>query len=427
MLHTNDINVLYYIKLLIEYINSFMLRWTKLKKRLKNYDFLLMITPILLAAFGVVMIYSASMVTAVADGLSSTYYLFKQLQWFILGLIGFVVFAAFPYRKLQRLTKWIVILSVISLIYVIFFGETVNQAQRAINLFGLFNLQPAEFVKLGIIIYLASIYAKKQDYIEDFSKAVIPPLILVGFLIVLILLQPDIGTAGIIIATTLIMISCSGFKVKHLVGIGTMLLLFIAAAIPIMATDNRLARITGAYQPFSSPETDGYHLVQSYLAIGSSGLSGEGLGQSIQKLGYLWGAHTDFIMSIIAEELGMIGVISIIGLMALVVLRGLYVARYCDDQFGTLLAVGISSMIGVQAFINLSVTSGLLPITGVPLPFISYGGSSLIVLMISMGILNNIAKDSNEHFESDYKLDVKNSTDNLTKKGSKNYANFNKN
>src|SRR5699024_2329927 len=230
-----------------------------------------------------------------------------------------------------------------------------------------------------IIIYLASIYAKKQDYIEDFSKAVIPPLILVSFLIVLILLQPDIGTAGIIIATTLIMISCSGFKVKHLVSIGTMLLLFIAAAIHIMATDNRLARITGAYQPFYSPETDGYHLGQSYLAIGSRGLLGEGVGQSIHKLGYLCVANPDFI-------------VSIIGLMALVVLRGLYVARYCDDQFGTLLAVGISSMIGVQAFINLSVTSGLLPITGVPLPFISYGGSSLIVLMISMGILNNIAK-----------------------------------
>src|SRR5699024_5932366 len=160
---------------------------------------------------------------------------------------------------------------------------------------------------------------------------------------------------------------------------------FIAAAIPIMATDNRLARITGDYQLCSSPETDGYHLAQSFLAIGPRGISGVGIGQGIKKLGYLCGAHLDFIMSIIDKEYGMLGVISIIGLIALVVLRGLYVACYCDDQFGTLLAVGISSMIGVQAFINLSVTSGLLPITGVPLPFISYGGSSLIVLMISMG------------------------------------------
>src|SRR5699024_6032261 len=143
MLHTNDINVLYYIKLLIEYINSFMLRWTKLKKRLKNYDFLLMITPILLAAFGVVMIYSASMVTAVADGLSSTYYLFKQLQWFILGLIGFVVFAAFPYRKLRRLTKWIVIFRDISLIYDILFVDVVNHSKCTITIYGYFYVRTA--------------------------------------------------------------------------------------------------------------------------------------------------------------------------------------------------------------------------------------------------------------------------------------------
>src|SRR5699024_12794607 len=149
MLHTNDINVLYYIKLLIEYINSFMLRWTKLKKRLKNYDFLLMITPILLAAFGVVMIYSASMVTAVADGLSSTYYLFKQLQWFILGLIDFVVFAAFQYRKLQRLTKWIVILCVIILFYVFFFVKFVNLVQLAIILFVIFIIYLDYYVILN--------------------------------------------------------------------------------------------------------------------------------------------------------------------------------------------------------------------------------------------------------------------------------------
>ena len=357
---------------------------------------MLIITPILLAAFGVVMIYSASMVTAVADGLDSTFYLFKQLQWFILGLIGFLFFTVFPYKKIQKMTKIVVIFSFILLAIVLLYGETVNQATRSINFFGTINIQPAEFVKLGVIIYLASIYSKKQNYIGSLSKAVIPPLILVSLLIVLILRQPDIGTAGIVMATTLVMISCAGFKVKHLAGIGAMLLLVVATAIPLMATETRLARITGAYQPFASPESDGYHLVQSYLAIGSSGLSGEGLGQSIQKLGYLWGAHTDFIMSIIAEELGVIGVIGIIGLTALIVLRGLYIARYCEDQFGTLLAVGISAMIGIQAIINLSVTSGLLPITGVPLPFISYGGSSLFVLMISMGILNNIAKSVNE-------------------------------
>lgn len=381
---------------------------------------MLIITPILLAAFGVVMIYSASMVTAVADGLDSTYYLFKQLQWFILGLVGFIFFAIYPYKKIQKMTKLVVIFSFILLIIVLLYGENVNQATRAISIFGTINIQPAEFVKLGVIIYLASIYSKKQEYIGSLSKAVIPPLLLVGLLVILIIQQPDIGTAGIIMATTIVMISCAGFKVKHLAGIGAMLFLVVATAIPLMATEKRLARITGAYQPFSSPESDGYHLVQSYLAIGSSGLSGEGLGQSIQKLGYLWGAHTDFIMSIIAEELGVIGVIGIIGLTALIVLRGLYIARYCEDQFGTLLAVGISSMIGIQAIINLSVTSGLLPITGVPLPFISYGGSSLFVLMISMGILNNIAKNVNEQGDlmNDGSVEVKTKENSMLEKKS---------
>src|SRR5699024_6698176 len=152
------------------------------------------------------------------------------------------------------------------------------------------------------------------------------------------------------------------------------------------------ARFTGAYQPVMDPESSGYHLIQSYLTIGGGGLSGEGLGQSVQKLGYLWGAHTDFIMAVIAEELGIFGVIIVIGLFCLLTLRGLFFAEKCTDSFGSLLAIGITTMIGVQAIINLGAISGILPITGVTLPFISYGGSSLFVVMCSMGILNNIAK-----------------------------------
>src|SRR5699024_626878 len=140
------------------------------------------------------------------------------------------------------------------------------------------------------------------------------------------------------------------------------------------------------------PDASGHHLIQSYLAIGGGGVSGEGLGQSIQKLGYLWGAHTDFIMAVISEELGVIGVVIVIGLLSIIVLRGLFIAHKCTDSFGALIAIGISAMVGIQTFINLGAISGLLPITGVTLPFLSYGGSSLLVLMISMGILNNIAR-----------------------------------
>src|SRR5699024_9125570 len=166
-------------------------------------------------------------------------------------------------------------------------------------------------------------------------------------------------------------------------------------------TDVRIARFTGAYQPFTAPNTDGYHLIQSYLAIGVGGLTGEGLGQSVQKLGYLMEAHTDFIMAIIAEELGFIGVVIVIGMLATIVLRGYFIARKCKDSFGSLIAIGISTMVGIQATVNLGAISGVLPITGVTLPFISYGRSSLMNLMILIVILNNIAMNVKKQREYD--------------------------
>lgn len=367
------------------------LRWSKMMQYIKNYDYTLIITPILLAGFGVIMIYSASMVSAVVEGLDSTYYLNRQLFWFALGLVAFIFTSIFPYRKYQKFIKVIILICILLLLGVTFFGETANKATRSLNLFGSVRIQPSEFVKLGLILYLASAYSKKQAYINDFFKGVLPPLVLTGFIIGLIVLQPDIGTAAIILLIVSTIILSSGIHLKHLLLLLSISAVFLIIAIPQMVTDVRIARFTGAYQPFSDPSNTGLQLIQSYLAIGVGGITGEGLGQSIQKLGYLWGAHTDFIMSIIAEELGVIGVIIVIGMLATIVLRGLYIARKCEDSFGALLAIGISSMIGIQAFINLGAISGLLPITGVPLPFISYGGSSLLVLMISMGILNNIA------------------------------------
>lgn len=360
-------------------------------KKLRDYDFTLIITPILLAAFGIVMIYSASMVSAVVEGLDSTFFLYKQLQWFVLGLIGFILCCIIPYKSYQKFIKVIVLISVILLIAVLLFGETAHQATRSLNLFNVLNIQPSEFIKLVVILYLASVYSKKQLYINNFSKGVLPPLILTSVILSLVIFQPDIGTSAIIFSITAIIILSSGVRYRHmfvLVGIGAILLYL---ALPHMVTDVRIARFTGAYKPFETPETGGYHLIQSYLAIGAGGLTGEGLGQSIQKLGYLWGAHTDFIMSVIAEELGFIGVIIVIGMLAIIVIRGIFISRKCEDSFGALVAIGISSMIGIQALINLGTISGVLPLTGVTLPFISYGGSSLLALMMAMGILNNIA------------------------------------
>jgi cell division protein FtsW len=359
--------------------------------KLKGYDYTLIITPILLAGFGIMMVYSASMVSTVVDGLDSTYYLFKQLQWFILGLIGFVFCAIFPYRHYQKLIIFMIVGSVALLIATLLVGDTVHNATRSIDILG-FNIQPSEFIKLALIIYLAAVYSKKQEYIGHFLQGVLPPLLLTAVMVALIVIQPDIGTATIILLIVSTIIVSSGIHMKHLLFLGTIALAAVLLIAPRLVTETRIARVTGAYHPFENPDGDGYHLIQSYLAISGGGMSGEGLGQSIQKLGYLWGAHTDFIMAVIAEELGIFGVILVIGMFLLIILRGLYIAKKCMDSFGSLLAIGISSMVAIQAIINLGAISGILPITGVPLPFISYGGSSLFILLISMGILNNVAR-----------------------------------
>lgn len=359
-------------------------------KKIKNYDFILLFAPIILAGFGIVMIYSASMVTAVMEGLDSTYYLVKQSQWFVLGLGGFILFSIIPYQKYEKAIIWIIALALFSLLGVLLFGDARGNATRWLEI-GPITIQPTEFVKLGLILYLASVYSKKQAYINDFKKGVLPPLIMTVIIIALVLKQPDVGSAVTIFLIACTIVFSSGMRFKHILILGGVSILVVAVAIPYMITDERISRFTGAYQPFEDPESAGHHLIQSYLAIGGGGITGEGLGQSVQKLGFLFGAHTDFIMSVIAEELGVFGVTIVIGLLSAIVLRGIYISIKCKDSFGALMAIGISSMVGVQALINLGSISGLLPITGITLPFLSYGGSSLLVLMISMGILNNIA------------------------------------
>ncbi|WP_405102454.1 putative lipid II flippase FtsW [Oceanobacillus sp. FSL H7-0719] len=375
-------------------------------QKLKHYDYTLLITPLFLSAFGLVMIYSASMVTAVVEGLDSTYYLKRQAMWFCIGLIGFTVTSIFPYQLYQRFIKIILLVTVITLIGVDLFGTEVNNAKSWLSI-GPFRFQPAELAKISLILYLASVYSKKQAYLSDFTKGVLPPLVMTGIVIGFIVLQPDIGTAVIIFLIACSVIFSSGIRFKHLSILIVVGLALVAMAVPYMVTEERISRFTGAYQPFATPDSDGYQLIQSYVAIGVGGLTGEGLGQSVQKLGYLTQAHTDFIMAIVAEELGFIGVFIVTGLLSVIVIRGIFISRKCQDSFGALLAIGISSMVGIQAFVNLGSISGLLPITGVTLPFVSYGGTSLLVLLISMGILNNIAKTVRKReFESGDSQDI---------------------
>jgi cell division protein FtsW len=361
------------------------------KRMFHNYDYSLIVSVLLLCGFGLLMVYSASMVVAVAKfGEESDYFFINQLVSLGIGLLAFFAAMIFPYKAYQKFTKLIVLGSMFMLVFVLLYGQVFNNAQSWINIAG-FQFQPAEVVKLGLIVYLASVFSKKQHYISNFSRGVMPPLIVIVVLFMLIAIQPDLGTAMIVAAVAGIMIVCSGMRFKHLSALfvlagSSVTLLFLR-----FLSGEQASRFTSAYAPFSDPTGDGWQLINSYYAIASGGLIGRGLGESIQKYGFLPEAYTDFIMAVIAEELGLFGVLFVIGLLGYIVVRGFMTGIHSKDTFGSLLAIGISGLVGVQAIINLGAVSGLLPVTGIPLPFISYGGSSLVVLMFSMGILVNIS------------------------------------
>ncbi|WP_165995168.1 putative lipid II flippase FtsW [Bacillus sp. Cs-700] len=361
-----------------------------IKKLFKHYDYSLIISVLLLCGFGLVMVYSASMVWAVMrHETNSAYFFNRQIIWLAASLIMFLLAMMFPYKAYRKFIVPILGLSVISLLLVKVIGSTTNNAQSWIEI-GAFSFQPSEFVKLGLIIYLAAIYSKKQAYISNFVRGAMPPLLVIGLIFALVASQPDLGTAMIIALTSGIVIFCSGMKWSHILG-----LIIIGGIVFGLAwmslSPEQASRFTGAYDPFSDPEDSGFHLINSYIAIASGGITGQGFGQSIQKYGFLPEPHTDFIMAIVAEELGLLGVVFVIGLLGYIVFKGFVIGIRCKDTFGSLLAIGISGMIGVQTAVNLGAITGWLPVTGVPLPFISYGGSSLILLMISVGILINVS------------------------------------
>lgn len=355
----------------------------------KNHDWLLIITTILLAVFGLLMVYSSSYVFALYDRGDHLYFFKRQSMWLGISLIVFFILMHFPFRAFKKLSPLIILVSIILLILVKTpLGIEDNGAQRWLGI-GSFTLQPSEFVKVGMIIYLAQVYSQKQKYINNFLTGVLPPLIIVGLVLGLIMMQPDMGTATSILLVTGLIVFFSGARMIHLGMLGTIGVGLFA----YYATSEtyRLNRITAFLDPFQDPSDKGHQLIQSYIAIANGGMSGTGLGQSVQKLMYLPERHTDMIMAIISEELGLLGVLFIMACYTLILFKGVLIGVRCKDTFGSLLAFGIVFQLGFQVVFNLGAVTGLLPITGVPLPFISSGGSSLLVSMMSIAILANIA------------------------------------
>jgi cell division protein FtsW len=367
------------------------------KKKWKSYDYSLIITIVLLSLFGLVMVFSASMVSAIQWYEVESDYFFKKQRFIMLtSLVIFVFFAMAPYRWWSQ--KFILIPIMLCSIGVLggllVYGHVAGNAQSWINI-GPIRIQPSEFVKTIVIIYLSATYAKKQSYINDFNRAIAPPLVYLVIVLFLIIKQPDFGTAAIIGLIAMMIIFASGVSYKMIarfIGIGVIAIVLIVLFKNLFFTDEQLSRFSTRSNPFEEMQDSGYHLVNSYIAIGSGGVNGLGLGKGVQKLGYLPESHTDFIMAVIAEELGLWGVAFVILSLAFIVFRGLMIGMRSTDAFGSLMAIGISSMIGIQAFINLGGISGVIPLTGVPLPFVSYGGSSFLQLSVAVGILVNISK-----------------------------------
>ncbi len=382
-----------------------------LKKIAKSYDFSLILVIICISLFGLVMIYSASMVVGPAEyEVSSDFFYQKQKVNLILAAIAFLALAILPYELYQRKPMLMIIFfgSIITLFFLDFFGHEANNAQSWLKIGGM-SLQPSEFIKLGIIIYLSAVYAKKQSYIDDFNSGVLPPILFLIFICGLIFIQPDFGTALIIFLIGTTIIISSGMSLKSLLKlfsrlliIGVILLVIALLFKDTIFTEQRMGRIDSFLEPFAYEEDQGYQLVNSYLAIGSGGLMGVGLGNSTLKYGYLPEPHTDFIMAIIVEELGIWGVLIVFFCLSFIIIKGYRIALKCQDPFGSLLAIGIASMLGIQTFINLGGLTGLIPITGVPLPFVSYGGSSIILLACSMGILVNVSMFTNYRDKDKY-------------------------
>lgn len=363
-------------------------------KRLKSLDYPLIIVFLLLCTFGLIMVYSASYPLGIVNYQNATYFFFKQLQWLLVGLVFFFIAVLLPYRIYGRLSPFLVVLSISLLLIVLLPGIGVerNHSQRWIQL-GSFVIQPSEAVKLAMVVYFAYIYEKKQMYLHNFKEGVLPPLVMLGIVFLLILKQPDLGTATSILLTCGVMLLCSGVRKSHLVilsGVAITSVSYLAITEPY-----RLKRLVSFRNPFEDPLGDGYQLVQSYYAITSGGLSGKGLGNSTQKFGDLPEAHTDFIMAIILEEIGFLGLLFVMVLYVFIMLRGFSTASRLNATFPRLLAIGVTFQIMIQVVFNLGAVSGLLPITGITLPFVSYGGSSLVFMMISAGILVNVSSSLN--------------------------------
>jgi cell division protein FtsW len=354
-------------------------------------DAVLLIVTGLLTAIGIVMVFSASSAVAYTQYHDAGYYLKRELLWTAIGVAALVLGTRLDYTKLRPAAPWIFVLAIVLLAAVLVpsLGFVEGGARRWLSV-RFFTFEPSEFTKLALVLFLANLFSARSEGAASFARAGFPALFAVGICFALVMREPDLGTASLYLLTTFVMLFVAGAPLLQLA-------LEAAIAIPallifIYSSAYRRDRFLAFLHPWKDPQGTGYHIIQSLYALGSGGLFGLGLGQSRQKFGYLPAQHTDFIFSIIGEELGFIGAVAIVFLFLAFAYEGIRIASRAEDRFGFYLAIGLTTSIVLQALINVGVVTASWPVTGVPLPFISYGGTSLVITLFSAGLLASVSR-----------------------------------
>ncbi|ASS91651.1 stage V sporulation protein E [Bacillaceae bacterium ZC4] len=357
----------------------------------KSPDFILILITFLLLSIGLIMVYSASAIWATYKFDDAFFFAKRQLLFAALGIVAMFFFMNIDYWTWRTWAKVLLIVCFVLLIAVLIPGiGVVRNGSRSWIGVGAFSIQPSEFMKLAMIAFLAKFLSENQKFVTTIKKGLFPSLGLVFLAFGIIMLQPDLGTATVMMGACVVMIFAAGAKISHFIGLGLIGALGFAAL--VLSAPYRMKRITSFLNPWEDPLGSGFQIIQSLYAIGPGGLFGLGLGQSRQKFFYLPEPQTDFIFAIVAEELGFIGGSLVLLLFSLLLWRGILIALNAPDLFGSLLAVGIVAMVAIQVMINIGVVTGLMPVTGITLPFLSYGGSSLTLMLMAIGVLLNISR-----------------------------------
>jgi cell division protein FtsW len=351
-------------------------------------DIVLLTAVLLILSVGILFVYSTSSITAEKNFGSAHFYLLKQAVFAFIGLGVMVTCAYVDYHKWLKLTPFFYVGALIGLLIVLSgLGHSAGGSSRWIRLGGI-SVQPSEFGKMALIFYLSHSLANRRDKVESFKEGFVPSLVISGILLGLTLLQPDFGTTMVMALIMVILLFVAGTKLSHLIGAALTAAPVVYAI--MFGAEYRRKRILAYLNPWNDPNGIGFQIIQSYIAFGSGGLTGRGLGDGRQKLFFLPEAHTDFIFAVFGEETGFVGVLFLVLLYGIIVWRGLSIAMNAKDEYGTFLATGITAMFGIQSFVNMAVVTGLLPTKGLTLPLISYGGSALVMNLMALGLLQSV-------------------------------------